>query len=785
MPDFHDIVPFDEYPLGAMQMLRNADESDADEGEGEEIVPTFVNSGETLVVAADELLQECTVMAGGELLVKTGATVDTLMVSAGAALWVEPGCGISGLTIEAGGRVNGFRMLGRAVPNDFAADDRIGLVLGSVYVDDGIQAVLCAGQNADTCRVLKGGKFTFMPGAALNTSMIVYAGGSVNGFTAVATDFLLSDKLNPLVILCSEIEDDELIEYYVIKAGDDAFCHSGQKVINCNVPVGSVLFVAAEGSLVGDMSLEGRLVLEDGANADGARIDMILSSHERPNDTPFITAASLSLDSFSITVDSLDETGTCILVDGLNGQYNGSVVVKTADDALLATLSLADDACFEGTGEEYRLCWISQADGVLSFVVDDQPAATPVIYAFVKGGGLFCDGLDKVGIRVRQYRFNESDEWSAFQGGSIELPEGESNVYLRCVSHSGLDNALRISMYGASAADGRVNPFTVAFATDCDGILLTANLPDGSALSFASESNAISLYTIKDGITIDATAADGNGIHGFDVVASDSADGAMQYAAGTADGNGDVFVAAASKKWSSAFVASHAGSLLDGEVVGAVDAMVKLTSRNRIVDVFAGAGDDPCILLLTNDGNGDALFVDDIYSASFGDVGMTQSRLADITEIVAGAGDDIIDLTSERFAYTGGGVTVRGGDGDDVIWSNNGCNILFGDDGDDWLIGGVGDDVLVGGACDDILNGNGGDDIFCFGAGWGRDEVQQAEGGKVILWFAEGLDVAQNGRVFTCGDNSVTVGEGVEIEMRIGEDANGRYAQLCSLGAFI
>ena len=63
---------------------------------------------------------------------------------------------------------------------------------------------------------------------------------------------------------------------------------------------------------------------------------------------------------------------------------------------------------------------------------------------------------------------------------------------------------------------------------------------------------------------------------------------------------------------------------------------------------------------MTDDANGDALFVDDIYSVLPGTLEEQQARIAQIDEIRAGAGDDIVDMTSQRFAYVGDGVKIYG-----------------------------------------------------------------------------------------------------------------------------
>ncbi|MBQ3736144.1 MAG: hypothetical protein II855_04330, partial [Candidatus Methanomethylophilaceae archaeon] len=121
------------------------------------------------------------------------------------------------------------------------------------------------------------------------------------------------------------------------------------------------------------------------------------------------------------------------------------------------------------------------------------------------------------------------------------------------------------------------------------------------------------------------------------------------------------------------------------------------------------------------------LFIDDIYTDSKDNLAKTQTRLASIKEICAGAGNDIIDLTSNKFDYTGGWLSVHGGLGDDTIWANKGDNTLFGDAGDDRLVGASGNDVIVGGVGNDSMHGGGGDDIFAFGGDWGNDDVDRME----------------------------------------------------------
>ena len=237
-----------------------------------------------------------------------------------------------------------------------------------------------------------------------------------------------------------------------------------------------------------------------------------------------------------------------------------------------------------------------------------------------------------------------------------------------------------------------------------------------------------------------------------------------------ADGNTDVFFANANGKWTSGYAAQHTGIL---EYWSGTNEQVTLTGKNKLADIFEGSS-DANILLLTDDVNGDALFVDDIYTALPGTVAEQQSRIAKIDEIRAGNGDDIVDMTSQQFDYVGDGVKVYGGLGNDTIWANNGNNAIFGDAGNDRLVGGGNDDYIIGGSGDDSLHGGGGNDIFCFGNNWGEDTVEQLAGGSVTLWFESGSENNWNADTltYTDGVNSVTVNGVADITLRFGADSS-------------
>ena len=238
----------------------------------------------------------------------------------------------------------------------------------------------------------------------------------------------------------------------------------------------------------------------------------------------------------------------------------------------------------------------------------------------------------------------------------------------------------------------------------------------------------------------------------------------------TANNNTDVFFANISGSWALGYAAQHLGILNSWS---GTNEQVILTDKNKLSDIFEGSTDTN-ILVMTDDANGDALFVDDIYTALPGTVAEQQARIAQIDEIRAGFGDDIVDMTSQRFAYVGDGVKVYGGLGNDTIWANKGSNTLFGDAGNDRIVGGSGDDIIIGGIGNDSMHGGGGSDIFCFGGNWGTDTIEQLAGGAVTLWFETGSESNWNADTMTYSDgsNSVKVSGVDTVTLKFGADAS-------------
>ena len=250
------------------------------------------------------------------------------------------------------------------------------------------------------------------------------------------------------------------------------------------------------------------------------------------------------------------------------------------------------------------------------------------------------------------------------------------------------------------------------------------------------------------------------------------------------DGATDLFFNNSRGKWTFGYAAQHAGILNSWS---GTNEQVTLAGKNKLADIFEGST-DANILLMTDDANGDALFVDDIYTALPGTVAEQQARIAQIDEIRAGAGDDIVDMTSQRFEYVGDGVKIYGGLGNDTIWANNGSNTLFGDAGNDRIVGGAANDVIVGGIGNDSMHGGGGEDIFCFGENWGVDTVEQLSDGEITLWFESGLESnwSADTLTYTDGANSVKI-SGISAEnitLIFGDNGSTLYDELSASGCF-
>lgn len=169
-------------------------------------------------------------------------------------------------------------------------------------------------------------------------------------------------------------------------------------------------------------------------------------------------------------------------------------------------------------------------------------------------------------------------------------------------------------------------------------------------------------------------------------------------------GNGDnVILLESDEIYASGYAALNVSSFSQT----GTEAIVSVEGMTSYEVVIYGGFDADTIEL--SDGS-DAFFLHDSFSDFHEEVFLLQdsegrpgaARLRDIDMIMAGAGNDIIDLTSPDYEMYGA-MTVDGGEGDDTIWGSQANDILLGQQGDDVLFGGTGVDVLTGGAGADVF----------------------------------------------------------------------------------
>ena len=183
---------------------------------------------------------------------------------------------------------------------------------------------------------------------------------------------------------------------------------------------------------------------------------------------------------------------------------------------------------------------------------------------------------------------------------------------------------------------------------------------------------------------------------------------------------------------------------------------VDLKGKRASYDIYdGGAGNDK----LVGTSGDDAILLDDRSSPAAGG----GARIKGIERIEAGAGNDVVDLTSKRYAY--GDVTIDGGSGNDVVWSGAGNDVVLGGTGNDRMDGGAGNDYLDGGTGSDVMNGGRGVDLLQGGAG--NDQLTDNSGNGLMDGGA-GNDTLVNSSANSmmiggAGNDTLVLGGGYDV----------------------
>ena len=367
-----------------------------------------------------------------------------------------------------------------------------------------------------------------------------------------------------------------------------------------------------------------------------------------------------------------------------------------------------------------------------------------------------------------------------YEDKSYTLSYDENNKSLELIIDSAFttvlyeDNSLNLSWHKPSAATGY---FVEIYKND------------GCITVFTNE-NKLNIVTASIGSyqwQAIASGLEDNPKEGgsFEITQKPS-DTSNAFVSGEGDDIYDLFIAENCGVWSEEYFAKYAVYPEGWENDCKIATKVALAGKNRYSDIYVGNDDDYSSIHLSDSANGDGFFLDDIYSA-YPD-GYQKERLSEIDYIYAGEGDDVIDLTSDKFEFSGDEIKIYGGNGNDVIWTNsNTASMIWGDKGDDSIIGSSKDDCLIGGDGNDIMHGAGGSDTFAYGnpETWGHDVIYQLKGEEntVILFFEDQEVVDKlratkysNGWLITCEgyENSSIKIFGESYSLVIGSD----YAQL-------
>jgi len=177
-----------------------------------------------------------------------------------------------------------------------------------------------------------------------------------------------------------------------------------------------------------------------------------------------------------------------------------------------------------------------------------------------------------------------------------------------------------------------------------------------------------------------------------------------------------------------------AGSAINAGSPGAAGTgqTVSLAGKSISLDQFSGGDGIDGIVMGPGQG---ALFLDSGGSVS--------ARIEGVEIIEAGDGDDLVDLTSPRFALSA--VEIRGGNGDDVLWASSGNDTLNGGPGRDALDGGAGTDMAAyaGAASQYTTMRSAGGTLAVGHNGAGADGVDALSGIEVLSFADRGVAAAQ------------------------------------------
>jgi len=700
---------------------------------------SLIQSGGTQIVYADTMAASATVMDGGVLLVNSDGRVRFPIVSQGGSMYVS---------------------LGIAEKTTLYGTAEIGGVAQNTEIQSGGRLAIQSDGWTLMTAVSSGGSFELMNGA-LGQMDTIYDGG----IATVSSGGILNNTAIKGGTL--EIKDGGQANYTNVAAGGNLLVSSGGTALG-------IVWTPCEGSV----SSANGAVLTFASQYFGVYYgsDNKLLSHN-----PVMEARILGTAETMYVMSGGTTIGTTVCNGGRMDVFNGGKLTGIQTFESGAAVSMLDGAILD-----FNIAELTTEAGALVnnlAVIQGMPIYTLTVSGEqAKGVYTLAEGASDFSGTITVQDTSGISFGTLIVGESLLIGEAECTLALnesaltftvnpsRSVPENLIGTADRVSWDPTGA-----KLYALEYSTDAFAHVLEVVTP-GSAVDTLNLPCGTYQWRVKDAIGEEWAV-------GEDIV-SENDPAVPKVLRSIANGDDDIFFATPVGTWSSIYYAQHVGSVKDWT---GTNELVSANGKGRIQNIFFGSA-DPNVLCLTDGENGDAIFVDDVYTELPDEIEEQTARLYKIQEIWAGAGDDIVDMTSQRFEYIGDGLTIRGGDGNDTIWANKGDNLLFGDAGNDRIVGASGNDVFAGGIGNDRMHGGGGSDIFTFCENWGVDNVEQLAGGSVTLWFASGSmeNWDKTTLTYTDGNNSVKV-SGVtadKISLKFGDDGFDQFATLSSMGAF-
>ena len=723
-----------------------------------------VNSG-GLLFAASCSLDHTTVNSSGSMVVASGSAYNTV-VSRSGVMVVQKTAKASGVKIASRGSVY---VSGEASEVEVSPN-------GSLVISSGGKAsiVFNPWMNKNNISSQTGAVVKY-----LERDTNVYYGGNTVGILSKADvmDSLIVEPMKSAIVY-----SDGIVNGAVVSSGGSMIVSSGGTVNNAAIFSSGRLYVSSGGT-ANDVEVDSggyaqvfQLGTVNGATMnDGGKLHV---SGGTVNDVTVESGGSFGLASATANVATVNSGGSMTVSGG--GRLTGAM---TFESGAVVSMNWGTTLDFDLTrteaGAEALVNDLSIVQGTPGFALTVDGTETEGMYALAEGAAEF-DGE----IVVRNASGQNYGTFAV--GETVRIGEV-------CYTLNLTDSLLSVTVW--EPAPPPEDPVGTA-----DGVSWKASGADGYVVEYSTDNFEHVIHVVTTGNAVDTPDLPA-GTYQWRVkedaeysewavgeaIVSEVEPGAPKVVRSNEDGNNDLFFAAPDGMWSGIYYAQHVGSVNDGW--GGTNEIVSAKGKGKIQNLFFGSA-DPNVLCLSDDANGDAIFVDDIYTDLPEEIAENTARLFKIHEIRAGAGSDIVDMTSQRFEYTGGGLIIRGGDGNDTIWANKGDNWLFGDAGNDRIVGASGNDVIAGGIGNDSMHGGGGNDVFAFCDNWGVDTVEQLASGTVTLWFDHGSLENWNAETLTYiyieGICSVTV-SGVSadrITLKFGDDGSDQFAALSDAGAF-